>query len=76
MTNRTLAEQMRAMTASEVLEKLPALSRQRRIASGLSYGRAAEAIGVSKSTLHRLEGGGEAQLSIVTAVVCWLESYV
>lgn len=64
------------MTTGDVLLRLPALCRQHRLAQGLSYRQAANAIGIQVSALHKLEHGGESRLATVTAVVRWMEGWI
>ncbi|MEU8151726.1 helix-turn-helix domain-containing protein [Nonomuraea sp. NPDC048901] len=59
---------------AEVLTSLPILVREMRRARGLSQRAAAEQIGVSFSTVSRLENGEDLVMSNASRVLCWLDS--
>ncbi|MBG0828519.1 helix-turn-helix transcriptional regulator [Planomonospora sp. ID67723] len=55
----------------EVLASLPLLLRETRRARGLSQRAAAVQIGVSFSTISRIEARQDCELSNAMAVLCW-----
>lgn len=59
---------------AEVLSALPILVREARRARGLSQRAAAEQIGVSFSTISRLENGEDLVMSNASRFLCWLDS--
>lgn len=52
---------------------LPLLLREARRARGLTMEAAAAQIGCSRSTVHRIENGGDCWLSHVVAILRWLD---
>lgn len=59
---------------AEVLAALPLLVREARRARGLSQRAAAQQMGVSFSTVSRLENGHDAVMSNVSTALCWLDT--
>ncbi len=62
--------------AADLIEKLPALVRERRQALGVSLREAAEWTGVSFNTLSRIERGGSASAENVVRLLRWLDQDV
>lgn len=60
-------------TQAEALAALPQAIQAVRVARRLSLRDAADEMGVSFNTLHRLEKGGNCTLANVVAAVRWLE---
>lgn len=58
---------------AEVIASLPLLLRETRRARGLSQRAAADQLGLSFSTISRIETGGDCVLSHATAVLRWLD---
>lgn len=56
-----------------LLASLPMLLREARRARRLSLRAAAEQIGVSYSTIHRLEYGGDCERMTAVAILGWLD---
>ena len=54
------------------MRDLPARLREARETRGLSYRQAADQIGLTIATLHKIEHGGDPRLSSVTRVLDWL----
>jgi transcriptional regulator with XRE-family HTH domain len=59
---------------AEVLSLLPVLVREARRARGLSQRAAAEQVGISFSTISRLENGEDLVMSNVFRLLCWLDA--
>lgn len=59
-----------------ILTLLGFLAREQRRARGLSLRAAAKEIGVSFSTLDRIEGGENAQIDSALAILKWLDRSV
>lgn len=57
---------------AEVLANLPLLVRERRRQERLSIRAAAEQIGISFSTIHRMEHGDDMNEASLAAVLRWL----
>lgn len=58
---------------AEMLDRLPFIVADARRARGLSLRRAAHEIGISFSTVTRVEQGEDVVLSTITAVLRWLD---
>jgi transcriptional regulator with XRE-family HTH domain len=58
---------------AEVIARLPMLLREARRARGLSMRAAARELGISFSTVHRIEEGQDCALSNAVAVLRWLD---
>lgn len=58
---------------AEVIGQLPLLLREARRARGLSLRAAAREIGMSFSTVTRMEAGSDCELSNAVAVLQWLD---
>jgi DNA-binding XRE family transcriptional regulator len=59
---------------SKTLEDLPALCKHQRQALGLSLQKAADVIGINRTTLYDFEDGARSNMDTVLAIVRWLES--
>lgn len=58
---------------AEVIDRLPMLLREARRARGLSMRAAAKELGISFSTIPRIEAGQDCALSNAVAVMRWLD---
>lgn len=58
---------------ADVLASLPLIAREMRRARGISLRAAAQEVGVSFSTLHRIESGEDCVASHLIAVMRWID---
>lgn len=58
---------------ADVLAALPLICREMRRARGLSMREAAKQVGVSFSTIHRIESGEDCVASNLIAVMRWVD---